>query len=687
MRRPFRLAMPFIAAALACSSKTNQDLSYLQLSASAQSAPADGVTQVTLSIYAVGSDGVTPYNGQVELSSSKGVLFGGQTTPGSADTVMAVAGHATDTVLCNAGANCIGSTTIHGSLIGGSASATATLSITFIGQGGGSTSGSTSSGSGGTTGSGSGGTGGSGSATGSSATGGTTGTPDAGPPAPGGITFKQLTNKYMGIDYQTNYVKFPVNTFIFEVTDSSGKIAVPGASVNVALSTTAPGVGYLVGDVDGGGEGELLPVTSDANGLVTVQAHSGQKAGTVTLTASVVGTSYNAQASSAVIGTQPSLARSTFACGPVNLPVYAEGISGLPCETTASGSPFQTTCTANLADRFGQVVEVPVTVQFYTEAGNFVSASATTPDFGQTGTGLVPGEATNVLQTSSNVPQDVSPLAAEPSYTDPDPSNQRCGNRTYNPRDGLVSVIAVFQGEEPFTDLTGSGVYEPGDPFTDVPQPFVDSNDNSVYDPGEICPGSSVANQCGGANGVWDANTSLHAETRILYSGVGVGVPTSVLAQGSTISFEAPGPQQAFMLSESQSENGSVTWGDVNLNVAAATGTNQAYGVVVSSGPTSTTATFPAPGSKAAPPDTLGMTVTFLTDCDAGVVPVDGGSVPTSICRLVTQVSQFSGGFTSQYKVTNGNTQAGKGGPFTLTATQQILSDNASNDLTGNVSQ
>ena len=70
------------------------------------------------------------------------------------------------------------------------------------------------------------------------------------------------------------------------------------------------------------------------------------------------------------------------------------------------------------------------------------------------------------------------------------------------------------------------GVYNPpgsagclqGEYFIDIGDPYVDVNDNGKWDPGE--PFDPVHNNMTytGPNGVWDADTTLWAETRILYT-------------------------------------------------------------------------------------------------------------------------------------------------------------------------
>ncbi|MBI3810808.1 MAG: Ig-like domain-containing protein [Nitrospirae bacterium] len=146
----------------------------------------------------------------------------------------------------------------------------------------------------------------------------------------------------------------------------------------------------------------------------------------------------------------------------------------------------------------------------------------------------------------------------EPSYADifptqnlisvmPDPIT----TPIRNPRDGWVTVLAVTQGEEAFTDLNGNGVYDVGEPFIDTNgEPFLDANDNGVYDPPETFldlnqngiydmgepfvdsngngvydPGDPFfidVNHNGvwdGPNGVWDSSTLIWEKIKLVFSG------------------------------------------------------------------------------------------------------------------------------------------------------------------------
>jgi hypothetical protein len=553
MFRDLRFSLPLLAAAAwACSGgQTSGGSSSLQVKPTPLSVPADGLSAITLQITAVGVDG-NPYNGDVSLTSSKQVVYGDGMVED--DTISVIKGSATQTLTCTPGTDCVGTVIINGSLASNGANANSRTQVTFTGvfvDGGNGTTGTTG---------GTGGTGGTGSTGGTGGSGSTTGAPSV----PGQIKALASQHPYMGIDYKTGTLtaNFPENTFFFEVDDNTGKIPVPNVPVVFAAGASNAQGSYVVSFADGG-----FQALTDSLGQVSVQGHSGQKTGPFTVTATVVGTDFSADGTSSVVGTQPSLSNSTLTCSPFNLAVYIG--NNPPCETT-SPVEQQTVCYLNLADRFNYVVQVPIAVQFFTEAGNFMSPTVQTPAYGSASG--VPGQATNTLLTNSKLPEDVDPWddAGEPSYVAQCAS---AGSRTYNPRDGLVTIIAVFQGEEGFLTSNGSGIYQLGDSFTDIPQPFVDSNDSSVFDPDEFCAGISDGGICLGPNGQWDANTNVFVETRVLYTGS---------AGPNTITFSDPGASAGYVMAEGQSKNGTVLWADVNLNYPAA---STVYSVVKSSGP------------------------------------------------------------------------------------------------------
>jgi hypothetical protein len=115
-----------------------------------------------------------------------------------------------------------------------------------------------------------------------------------------------------------------------------------------------------------------------------------------------------------------------------------------------------------------------------------------------------------------------------------------------NPRDMLVTIIAVTSGEEEFHDGSGvsngvkDGQWNPGEWFVDVTEPYVDENDNQQYDLGEPFIDTQRLNctsgvrepkngRWDGPNGCWDGDVLIWRPTHVLYSGFasGLGGPGS----------------------------------------------------------------------------------------------------------------------------------------------------------------
>src|SRR5262249_7716657 len=119
-----------------------------------------------------------------------------------------------------------------------------------------------------------------------------------------------------------------------------------------------------------------------------------------------------------------------------------------------------------------------------------------------------------VSVTGYDLPQDVTPLGDEfhLSY------NAGCGSADHNPRDGLSTIIVAVQGEEGFVDNNGNGTYDDGEPFIDSGEPYVDVNDNNLRDDFEPFIDVNMNGKYDGPNGKWDANTTIWAETRVLYT-------------------------------------------------------------------------------------------------------------------------------------------------------------------------
>jgi hypothetical protein len=132
-------------------------------------------------------------------------------------------------------------------------------------------------------------------------------------------------------------------------------------------------------------------------------------------------------------------------------------------------------------------------------------------------------------------PRDVSPVPQlnEPSY-------RGASGQVRNPRDGLVTLVAVVEAAEAFKDENGNGVFDTGEPFTDSPEPFVDVNDNGQADSDERFVDTD-------GNGVWDSGNQTYdtrakvmAIFKILWTGELYNDPTGQAPGASAILASAP---------------------------------------------------------------------------------------------------------------------------------------------------
>jgi len=235
---------------------------------------------------------------------------------------------------------------------------------------------------------------------------------------------------------------FPQQSVVsFRVVDSVGT---PLSGVVVHFSIT--GIG-----------GETITPTSDAtdgNGIAQVTINSGTRSAPVRITASASrdnsGSVDIVTQSDAVtvVGAPPTYNRFSLAAQFVN--IAGRVTFGLEDKITAF-----------LNDRFGNAVSVPTAVSFVTNGASIVNPQPTDSS----------GRASGTLQSEGKF------LGLPPS--------------------GIVTTLATTRGEEPFVDTNGNGVYDVGEPFTDIPEPFIDYNGNGKYDPPEPFTDTN-------GNGRWD---------------------------------------------------------------------------------------------------------------------------------------------------------------------------------------
>lgn len=339
-------------------------------------------------------------------------------------------------------------------------------------------------------------------------------------------------------------------TVRFAAVDSRG---VPAEGIPVSFALQSPSNAPDV---------KLQPEVSSTNkgsGEVTTQIIASARPASVV----VVATSGDKVAQSPAISIAGSFVSSrgiTFQCGHIAGSAAAiHAIIGYgPGRDLIAGTTVD--CTAHVADRNGNGI-AGASVTFLTEAGAIGPSATSITD--------AIGNADVLHKTAYPLPQDVDPVSyrhinpdprapdydavhiPQPAAPDwmlpwewrPNPMAQNapddpkcsasggCGEprradpvrpgRTNNPRDNLVSMIAVTTGEEAYLDLNNNGVRDdPVEPYVDTVEPFVDANDNGTYDSGELFVDTNGDSVWNGKNNLYDSSTLIWAQERILWTGM-----------------------------------------------------------------------------------------------------------------------------------------------------------------------
>lgn len=250
--------------------------------------------------------------------------------------------------------------------------------------------------------------------------------------------------------------------------------------------------------------------TTDAEGYVTVQLRSGGTPGLATVRASVRVPDVNEPLQTVsppviIRAGVPSHRGLQLEC---EKPVVTAFTDRDPANPGIWGVHLRdaTRCVAQLADRIGGRVDEPTQVIFFSEAGSVTQANPTDPAV---------GVAETLHRSGVPVPADVEPLDYE--------IQNDLVTGSFNPRDGVVTMIAVTRGEEGFLDVDGDHVYDEGldvfDNRFDLPEPLVDSNDNGRHDEGEQYRDLNANGVWDEGNGTWDNNTEIWDATRVLWTG------------------------------------------------------------------------------------------------------------------------------------------------------------------------
>jgi hypothetical protein len=382
--------------------------------------------------------------------------------------------------------------------------------------------------------------------------------------------------------------------------------------------------------------------STDEKGNVHLSLASGTLQGTaiVSITATAGGQTKVVGVDTPIVGAKVSGRNVSIECSPRNVPALVD----TDCIRSRVDTPFK--CTVTLGDRFNNVVGVSTTVKYQSEAG-IAGPPPTTPQHPNPDL----GKATGTIGTVGGVlPLDVFPIAGEYSLMMDDQCHPTGSLPTHNPRDGMVSVIAMMAGEEGFIDKDGDGRYDPGEPFIDLPEPFVDSNDNGVQDPGEFFQDLNNDMRWNPANGAWDSSTTLWTETRVVYTGTPAAKLDTVNDQElisryfrGTAVLPGPSPRvQSIPLSPDEGVDVGVWFADSNFNVLAPT---TKYTVEIGMGDPITASLSGSPPMKAHREEGFFFSQLY---CD-GAAPTNCGMVcPPSPaaqqCLVKSAVTQFEYG-------------------------------------------
>jgi hypothetical protein len=201
------------------------------------------------------------------------------------------------------------------------------------------------------------------------------------------------------------------------------------------------------------------------------------------------------------------------------------GVDNIGAFVSDRGS-IEVPCSLLLQDFKGR--DLPNTpVHFYVEAGAIEDLPATDDR---------PRRVTYVVEPSPfTLPRDVDPISAETmrNLVDFDETG-----RSVNPRDGMVTILAVVRGHEAYADVNDNGKYDAGEPFLDEGEPFLDIDDDGIYDPTIDPPHCCDSNENGhvdGPNGKFDKNVWIGRMTHILWSGPVDPVRSYITPEGINI--------------------------------------------------------------------------------------------------------------------------------------------------------
>lgn len=263
---------------------------------------------------------------------------------------------------------------------------------------------------------------------------------------------------------------------------------------------------------------------TDENGIVAVRLNAGGTPGVVTVLAQTTigeGGPLTARSATVVIrGGIPSASGFQFLCEDPVIAAFTARPSWDNYQFGIGRNDF-TTCVAQLSDRVAGRVDIATQVFFLTEAGSVDQASTTDEN----------GIAVTSLRIGPPAPYEIVEIPANGYEADAD---QRYLNSDFNPRDGLVTVVAVTRGEEDFVDVNGNKVWDEFEDYQlanmDLAEPCIDANDDGecqvdldVRGDEPYAEAFRDTNNDGiwsDGNGTWDKDTEIWQATHVLWTGL-----------------------------------------------------------------------------------------------------------------------------------------------------------------------
>jgi len=263
------------------------------------------------------------------------------------------------------------------------------------------------------------------------------------------------------------------------------------AGIKISFTTTSGSFNPTTDQTD-------IDASTNALGMAQVKLYSAKSQGQATVTASFYDKQDNYSETSITIKFEP--------------PRPVDGTFRLSCDAVNIGAlrkpipDIKVTCNLNAQTRGGSSIPAAaLNPTFLLEAGSITA---------QTDSYTSKRVFIYTPKGGSSTPSDVDPRKAldEPSFSDKN-------GKTRNPRDGLVTLVAVADGEEAFNDTNGNGKYDQGEPFSDAAEPFLDKDDDDTHDPNEKYVDANGNGQWDKANGVWDSKVKIMAIYKMLWTG------------------------------------------------------------------------------------------------------------------------------------------------------------------------